>query len=292
MDVTHIKEFIVLAEVCNYGRAADALYISQSSLFNHIRSLETDIGSPLFDKKGRNIVLSECGQLFLPYAKTIAAASEEFSGILSETMKKKNALLRIAIQYPVTELIQEFRKKLPYYTIHFSDSQIPIEMLADGRYELAFVRNVTPESLPEYNVIPYTSDTIVAAVYSSHPLAGRKSILLTELKSEDFIMIAQRKKRDCYCMKICKSAGFVPKVAMTAATGSEAVKMVDAGMGVSLFLKETITSENFDNLVLLDVEPDVTCTISLCWRKDVVLTPGAKEFIQFVKDYTKKAEGR
>lgn len=290
MEVTYIKEFIVLAKICNYGRAAEALYISQTSLFNHIRALETEIGTALFDKKGRKIVLSEAGQLFLPYAKTITLASDEFTSVLKETTKKRNALLRIAIQYPISELIQGFRTQYPDYGIHFLDSQIPIDMLADGSCELAFVRNVTPEMYPEYNIIPYLSDTVVAAVYASHHLAQRKSILLTELKAEDFVMIAQRKKRDCYCMQVCKNAGFVPKVAMTAATGSEAVKMVDAGMGVSLFLKGTMTPENFPNLVLLELEPDVECTVSLCWRKTRVLSPGAEAFVQFVKQRIEKAE--
>lgn len=290
MEITYIKEFIVLAEICNYGRAAEALYISQTSLFNHIRALETDIGTPLFDKKGRKIVLSESGQLFLPYAKTIAAASEEFAAVLKESTKKKNALLRIAIQYTVTELIQAFRTQYPDYGIHFLDSQIPIEMLANGSCELAFVRDVTPEMYPECNIIPYFTDTVTAAVYASHPLARRKSVLLTELKSEDFVMIAQRKKRDCYCMKVCKNAGFVPKVAMTAATGTEAVKMVDAGMGISLFLRGTLSHEKIDNLVLLELEPDIKCTVSLCWRKDRMLSPAAEAFIQFVKQRSKKAE--
>lgn len=283
MDTVYIKEFIVLAEICNYSRAAEMLYISQSTLFNHIRSLETDIGVPLFARRGRRIVLSESGQIFLPYARTIVAASEEFGAVLQESTKKKNSTLRIAIQYPVTDTIQQFRSENPHCDIHLQDCQAPMEMMKDGSCELAFLRNVTSETHPEYCIIPYTTDTVVAAVHVSHPLAHRKVITLSELKSDSFVMIAQRKKRDCYCMKLCKNAGFVPKIAMTVASGSEAAKLVNAGMGVSLFLKGTMTPEIFRNIVLLEMEPQITCSISLCWLKDRSLSPCAAEFVRFIQ---------
>lgn len=287
MDTVYVKEFLVLAQVCNYSRAAELLYISQSTLFNHIRSLETDIGVSLFARKGRKIVLSESGQIFLPYAKTIAAASDEFSAVLQENTKKKNSTLRIAIQYPVTDIIQQFRSENPDCDIHLQDSQAPTEMMEDGSCELAFLRDVTAETHPEYCMIPFTTDTVVAAVHSGHPLANRKVVTLAEMRSESFVMIAQRKKRDCYCMKLCKNAGFVPRIAMTAATGIEAVKLVNAGLGVSLFLKGTMTPEIFRNLVLLELEPQITCSISLCWLKDRPLSPSAAKFVRFVQEQHK-----
>ena len=287
MDTVYVKEFIVLAEICNYSRAAEMLYISQSTLFNHIRSLETDIGVSLFSRKGRKIVLSESGQLFLPYAKTIVAASDEFSAVLQDNTKKKNSTLRIAIQYPVTDIIQQFRNKNPECDIYIQDSQAPTEMMEDGSCELAFLRDVSGETHPEYCIIPYTTDTVVAAIPVSHPLANRKVVTLAEMRSESFVMIAQRKKRDCYCMKLCKNAGFVPKIAMTAATGIEAVRLVDAGLGVSLFLKGTMMPEIFKNLRLLELEPEISCSISLCWLKDRPLSPSAAEFVRFVQEKQK-----
>lgn len=283
MEISHIKEFIVLAEICNYGRAADALFISQSTLFNHIRALETEINLSLFDRQGRNIVLSEYGQIFLPYARTIVAASEDFADALKENKEEKTKIIRIVTQYRITDLIRQFRKQYPRFAIHFLDSKAPAEMLDDGSCELAFIRDVSEEEKEAYNVLPYVTDSIVAAVFSSHPLANRKSVTLGELKSEDFVMISQRQKRECLCMDICKKAGFIPKVAMTAVNGNEAAKLVNSEVGISLFLKQTLISEAFNNLVLLDLEPEIKCTISLCWRKDKELSPGAKAFVKFVK---------
>mgnify|MGYP000270200484 CR=1 FL=1 len=69
MELSYIREFVVLAETGNYLEAADALFIAQSSLSRHIKSIELDLGSPLFDRTTRKVVLNGFGQAFLPYAK-------------------------------------------------------------------------------------------------------------------------------------------------------------------------------------------------------------------------------
>ena len=48
MELSYIREFVVLAETGNYLEAADTLFIAQSSLSRHIKSIEMDLGAPLF----------------------------------------------------------------------------------------------------------------------------------------------------------------------------------------------------------------------------------------------------
>ena len=71
---------------------------------------------------------------------------------------------------------------------------------------------------------------------------------------------------------------------MTVLSGSEAAKLVNDELGISLLLKKTIIAENLDNVVLVDLDPVVDCTISLCWRKDIVLSEGACKVVEFVKN--------
>ena len=63
MEIDYVNEFLVLAKVLNYSDAADRLFISQSSLFKHIKALETELGVPLFEKDGKFIVLSKYGMI-------------------------------------------------------------------------------------------------------------------------------------------------------------------------------------------------------------------------------------
>lgn len=282
MEISHIEEFVVLAKLCNYGRAADALFISQSSLFNHIKALEGELGVALFNRKGKNIVLSDYGQIFLPYARTIIGAAKEYVQAIQNDHTGTGTKLCIGTQYRIADLVKGFRRQHPGYELHSFDNYSAMEALDEGRCELAFVRDVPVSVGHTYGVIPYVTDNIVAAVYSSHPLAKRERVGLHELKNEFFIMVSQPQEPESYVMKICKSAGFFPRVVMTTVNGNEAARLVNEAFGISLFLKRTIISEHFDNLVLVDLDPPIECAISLCWRKDRPLSQGAKDFISYM----------
>lgn len=284
MEISYIEEFVVLASICNYGRAADALFVSQSSLFNHIKALESELGIALFDRKGKNIILSDYGQTFLPYAKTIISAAKEYEQVIQSRQDSGNQKLCIGTQYRITDLIKGFHSQCPGYDIHLFDNYSAMEALDEGLCELAFIRDVRPSEERVYGIIPYVTDSIVAAVYSSHPLAKKNRLRLHELKNEDFVMVSQPQEQESYVMKHCKRVGFFPRVVMTAVNGNEAARLVSEEFGISLFLKRTIISEHFDNVTLIDLDPPIECTISLCWRRDKPLSKGASDFVSYVNE--------
>lgn len=282
METVYMKEFLVLAKMCNYSRAADELYISQSSLFNHIKALEAELSVPLFERSGKKIVVSEYGQMFLPYARRIIDATECFENDVKEKKLDASRAILIGTQYRLTELVRKFRGACKNYILYTLDSRNVEETLYESGCELAFIRNLKdPEG--KYNVVPYVNDSFCAVLYKSHPFADRKSLKLEELKKENFVMISSLKGKENDGLTLCKKAGFAPKVVMTVLSGSEAAKLVNDELGVSLLLKKTIQSERLENVMLVDLEPRVDCEISLCWRKDVVLSEGARQFVEFVR---------
>lgn len=64
MEIDYIREFVTLADVGNYMEAADILFISQSTLSRHIKSIEEDLGAPLFDRTTRKVVINDFGKIF------------------------------------------------------------------------------------------------------------------------------------------------------------------------------------------------------------------------------------
>ena len=68
MEISYFNEFVILAETRNYWAASERLYIGQSSLSKHIKTLESQLGAPLFDRTSRKVELTEFGAKMLPYA--------------------------------------------------------------------------------------------------------------------------------------------------------------------------------------------------------------------------------
>ena len=63
MEISYFKDFVILAENQNYWSAAERLFIGQSSLSKHIKTLEKSLGAPLFERTSRKVELTEFGKL-------------------------------------------------------------------------------------------------------------------------------------------------------------------------------------------------------------------------------------
>ncbi len=79
LDLQHLKTFMAVVATMNFGRAADQLDYSQSSVTHHIKRLERELGVQLFDRFrfARKIVLTEAGRRVYQYATRLLALAEE-----------------------------------------------------------------------------------------------------------------------------------------------------------------------------------------------------------------------
>ncbi len=64
MDISFIREFMVLSETCNYQNASEKLYLTNSTLSKHIQKMEAELGTPLFERSTRKVTLTKEGKIF------------------------------------------------------------------------------------------------------------------------------------------------------------------------------------------------------------------------------------
>ena len=84
MTLNQILYFRKVARLENYHQAAEELYISQPSLSRSMAALESELGITLFEKKGRGVVLTNAGRLFLEHADRIAGDCDIAAGKMKE----------------------------------------------------------------------------------------------------------------------------------------------------------------------------------------------------------------
>ncbi len=226
METRYLREFTLLAQVGNFSEVAEKSFISQSALSKHIKSLEEELGSPLFDRTGKGTVLNEYGKILLPYAKQMVMLEDHFTKDIYNKRNDADHIIVIGTEYRITNLLSDFRSTHRDYLLSAIDATFvgeTRELLRAGKCELAFICNIE-DPHADFVSIPYAHEVIVAVLSASHPLAGHNTMPLDALADEDFVMLPAASPHTDFLMGKCRELGFTPKVVMTAPRGNEIIE--------------------------------------------------------------------
>lgn len=303
MNTEYLKEFVVLAETKNFWEASDRLYMNQSTLSKHIKSLENELGINLFLRTTRRVELTNYGQTFLPYAKSITHFEFEGISAIRRMQNIENGLLTIGAfpsmpQYHITQLLSQFQTKYPDATIRITEDD-PINLLhylENESCEIVFQRE--DKATFEKNFlcdtritrIPYQKDRLVVLMPNHHPLSHSDSVTLQQLKNERFCFIKEGSLMYQIAMNACQNANFVPNIVFTSHRIDSILDMVTNQnciallMDAHLKLPENGPKQTGEPWHIVPVTPIITSQISICYRNDKVLSKNAQLFVKLCND--------
>ncbi|MGM9662457.1 MAG: LysR family transcriptional regulator [Oscillospiraceae bacterium] len=285
MEINYIREFAVLAESDGFQEASNRLFISQSSLSKHLRTLEAELGVPLLDRSGRKATLNRYGYMFLPFAKQISQIMQEYTEALgAETHRQSNTLLLGSIpamaQYQITSVIADFTREQPDCEIHVeeADAQELKVKLLEGQCELAFLRDDDTRS-SDVNRLEYAVDHLVAVMAKDHPLAQAGELHIEQLRKEPLLLLQSQTYLNRLCMQVCKEAGFIPRVAFSGHRTENIADLAAKGMGVGLLMRKQAEYLQEKAIAIKDITPSIESHIYLCYLRQANLSPMARSFI-------------
>lgn len=200
MNLYHLRYFVTLAELQHYTKAAEVLAITQPSLSHAITNLEDEIGIKLFEKDGRNIVLTKEGKDFLYDVKSSLS-------ILDNSVKKMEmlsagngvinvAFIRVMGTFFLPKIIRSFlnenKGKKIHFGLHTSTglSKDLLEDLKNRKFDVVFCSKFEDDPLIDFT--PVSSQNLVLAVHKNHPLAEKEEVRLKETLNYPYIMFKKR----------------------------------------------------------------------------------------------------
>ena len=195
MDTRQLEYFVAVAEELSFTRAAQRLFAVQSTVSAAVRSLETELGTRLFDRSTRRVALSAAGAAFLPEAKSAIEALERARATVQEASEGLRGSLRIGtltsmggVNLPA--VLGAFHRRHPRVDIHVTVSLTGSTGLAEevrqGRLDVALV-GLPEADLAGLAVRRVETRPYVALLPSAHRLAARRSVRLSDLAGESFI---------------------------------------------------------------------------------------------------------
>lgn len=251
MDLRRLEIFTKVAELGSFSRAAEALFLTQPTVSEHIRALEDELGVPLLDRLGRGTTPTRAGQLLLGYAKRMLALGREARQAMDQFQGRMLGELviggsTIPGEYVLPALVGRFKRKYPDISVCLliGSSQQVSDWAEEGRVEVAVVgARPSARSLESRSLM---SDELVVVVASDHPWAGLAAITVEDLRGEPMIVrergSGSRKAVEDALGRVGLDLGCFRVVGEMGST--QAVKQgVSAGVGVSLISRRAVDEE-------------------------------------------------
>ena len=287
MNLRQLYYFKAIAELEHYTRAAEKLYVSQSSLSHSIQELEDELNVEFFVKRGRNVELTKYGKLFLPYVQKTLETLETGIATLSDYINPNtgsvvmagfpslaqfapNIIVRYVSETNRVDVRLQFNQEATY-------AQLRDQLLA-GKVDLIFATQVDD---PRVEASYIGDHQIVLLVPLSHRLAQYDEVDLRELDGEDFIAFDTNCQLRSVTDRIFRELGITPNITMETAQDLIIYGLVAASHGVSI-IPYPLGGVPYNTKTLRITNDIPPRKLYLTWNKEQYLPPAAEYFRDFV----------
>ena len=193
MELRNINTFLHIAELHSFSRTARHLGYSQSAVSSQIAQLEAELGAPLFDRVGKTVRLTDAGQTFLGYARTLLATAQQAQAAL-QPAKQISGSLRIALADSVCSpflpgLLKRYHALCPQVELVLCTATADgmLQMLGTNQVDLAYTLD-QPLLQPNLVLAADVPEPVCFIAPSGHPLAGQAEVSLEELTQQEFLL--------------------------------------------------------------------------------------------------------
>jgi DNA-binding transcriptional LysR family regulator len=248
VDLRHLRYFVVVAEECHFGRAAERLHMAQPPLSRTIKQLESELGFELLDRTTRAVSLTHAGAAFLEEAYEILKAMSTVGSRALRVAQGREGQLSVGCVGSATySLLPQFaramRGRLPLVDVSFRGEMLTPDLLAgvrDATLDLALTRP-SVDTGDDLVSTALRDDRLLMTVPADHHLARRTSVRIDDLRGETLIAheggggSAMRR----LVADLCDQAGFQAQVGHEVAETSTLLTFVAAGLGVAVVPETT-----------------------------------------------------
>lgn len=292
MNYNKLRYFYEASLTRNLTRAAQNLYISQPALSRHIADLEGDLGVDLFVRTNRNLILTRAGEALQAECRRIFDGEEELyrrvrAAAAQEGGELSLAFMGIGAAYRIPDLLARFGRQYPNITVRTRrlNWDLVYGAVESGAADVGLKLSSCEDYPKHIGRCVLREDRVAAVLPASHPLAGAERISLAQLRDDPFLFLEKEESAipHDHALRMCREAGFTPRIAAVYPNVETVVMMVQGGAGVSL-LSAFAPLRGLTGVVCVPLTEAPAISLDLLWRNDAD-NPALKLFIAFARQF-------
>ncbi len=287
MDIRQIKTFISVANNLNFTKAAEELFITQSSISKIIKSLEDELEVQLF-YRSPNVKLTDSGKELYTKAIHIMSLLDNIPSEIESVMELRKGQIKIGIP-PIMgasffpQIIGEFKAMYPNIEIKLFEvgSKIIEEKLEKGELDIGVVCSY-PTEREEYHMVEYVTSPLMLGMNTKNPLSKKDIIKYRDLRDENFILFQEDFSLYDFIIKRCLQHGFEANVTCNSSQRDFILEMVAADLGITFFPEIISSKIDRPEITFKPLEdPKIFLNLLLIWRKNRYLSYASREMLRF-----------
>lgn len=288
--------FLAVARELNITKAAESLFLSQSTLSKQMQELERELGKQLFLRGGRKLTLTDDGIYLRDRAQEIVTLMEQTENALAGENKSLNGDLTIGCGETIAMdaiggMMADFQRQYPDVKLHtFSgDADAVRERIDKGLCDMGLLLGPMRQERYDYLNI-YTKDIYGLLMRDDDPLAAQDEINIDQLKSLPIILADQT----FYGHQDLDWFGRDESVLQVVATYNliyNATFLVEHGVGYALTLAGLVNTTGRP-LAFRPITPELSLDLYIVTKKYQTLSPAARAFHDQLKAYSRQRAGK
>src|SRR6478735_6904650 len=285
MQFQQLMYFVAVAETRHFTRAAEEVHVSQPSLSQQIRALETELGAELFSRARGNIALTDAGEALLPLARRILADAETARHEVQELVQLRRGRVRLGATPSLCtgllpDVLRTFHDLHPGIQLLLEEggSHDLVRELARGALDLALVVLPLPAASPALTTVELLREDLVVVSSAAEPPPGRRGrIRIADLQGAPLVMFRHGYDLRELTVAACRAEGFEPSFTVEGGEMDAVLGFVRAGLGIAVVPSMVAGRFGHELRTTPLARPGLRRTIALAHRSDVAPPRAARE---------------
>lgn len=295
MDTRYLTYILTIARKKNMTKAAEELFVSQSSLSQYLTKLEQELGTPLFFRARGELVLTPAGQLYTEAAQRVIQIKDQLYKDIASLDNKGHITIGCTSQFALlalTEIVPRFKAFYPDWRVEITEQSLPAltKMLLEENIDLGLMAANTVKPFDEAYADVLRKKEVLFALPTDHPYTRenpdgpiRQEEFVKRFRDENFLLSRKGSTLRVLADQLFEKYHFEPS-AMCETNSIVATQiMVSNGSGVT-FLGESCTREG-GPVACYSLEPKLYRLNLLVRRKHWILNEAEQMFCRLIREW-------
>ncbi|WP_165066939.1 LysR family transcriptional regulator [Paludisphaera rhizosphaerae] len=272
MEFQQLRMFLKAAELGSFTGAAREFGVSQPAISQQIGRLEQSLGRQLFERQGRQVALTEAGELLRRRALQIVSLVDDTARLLcddGETGKIVVSAIPTIAPYLMPGLLEAFHEEYPRARVEVNEevTEVILRRCALGEIDVGVLAMPASRGYLKFETL--FEEELLLATSADHPLVGRDQVELDDLRDLPFVLLDEAHCLSDDIRGFCRRRLFQPVTTGRVSQLATVQQLVAQGFGISLIPQMAVPAEPTPRLRFRSLDGEKPSrTVTACWNPD------------------------